>query len=315
MYSGMVAMRFALETVSGTFVQPVTADYDCELIGVGLPTFNFNNASLGIAANGSFASAGVAGGKRQVDIPEFAVQIRGSSDEAITPKWFKYAKCGGWKEETITGAKAIVFDNVPSCDTLSAEIFEIGCDGKVWITKVAGVKGNFDITAEGSNASLLGKCTGWTGKFVSRTEGTAFVPFVVTGGDAGVPQTIGMYTAKWGATVYTVATLGITAGGSITHRPANDPSGIAFSRMTGAESNLTFTGLHLLSADTVFTDALACTVNTFALEGSAGNGASYDLTMTGCQIINPSSGDVEGNAAWDVDSIYRRVEFKLKTIP
>jgi len=314
MYSGMVAMRFAVETTSGTFVQPVDADYSVELIGVGLPTFNFNNASLGIAANGSFASAGVAGGKQQVDIPEFSFQIRAASDETIAPKWYKFANCGGWKTETVGGAEAIVYDNVPDCTTLSAEIFEIGCDGKTWITKVAGVKGNFDLMAEGANGQLMGKCTGFTGKFVSRTEGTGFTPFSVVGEDSGVPQSLGMYTAKWGTTVYTVNTLGVTAGGSVTHRPANDPTGISFSRITGGESKITFSALHLLTADTIFTDALACTESSFSLEGSTGNGASFDLTATGCQIVSPSTGDVEGNAAWEADSIFRRVEFVPKTI-
>jgi len=303
----------AIEAVAGTSETIIAGDSDTIIWGEGQPTINFNNASLGKLADGTFHDAPVAGGQQTISYPDRMMSLlhATTADGSAEPKNWKYAKmCGAKVDVTATPILGLIFDGAPSCHTGTVELKNLSCNGDGVLYKGRGVRGNMTIAWDGANSPLIMTATGLTGALVSKADITGDVPYSVIGDDTSAFETAGRYVFTIGGTVYQASTGEFDAGNSVTYDPANNESGVAQAKITGREKRLKMTLTQLTAGDTIYDHAKDN--DTFDVIGTGGVGAGYDMTFTNCQLLDPSNGDVDGTTSWDVEMIVESALFLQK---
>lgn len=308
-------MVFTIEDTNGTYKLPVAGDSNIVLFGGGKPTIDFGNEVIGKLADGTMNDGPVAGKYKKIEVPEFMCEVIGSTDETIEPIWWKLGKGCGWKVEDIgAGQLALVWDGVPYCATLSGNFLSIGCGGNGYVYAGRGMKGNMSIGWEGANGVITAKVGGMVGALESTTPVTGKDPYIVTGNDTGAHQKAGMYTCTLFGAVYQVTNLTIDPAGTVAPKPKNDPSGIDHSQINAAEARVTATFLKLDTGDTILDAAENNDYSTITIAGDEALGAKFDITFEGCQILSPSTGDIDGYEGWELDMTVKRAEIANKIV-
>ena len=302
-----------LESTAGTRVEPISNDSDSIVWGDGQPTINFNNASQGKLADGTFNDATVAGGQQTITFPDRMMNLMHAGGDGTTePKNWKYPKMCGAKVDSSNIQLGLLFDGSPSCFTGSVDGKNLSCNGDGTLYKGRGCRGNIVISWDGANAPLTMTVSGLTGALVSKTDITGSSPYVVVGDDQEPFETAGRYVFTIGGTVYQASTGEFDAGNGVTYEPANNEQGVAQAKITGRDKRVKMTLTQLTAGDTIYD--LAKNNTTFDVVGTGGVGAGYDITFTNCQLLDPANGDVDGTTSWDVEMIVESALFLQKDL-
>jgi len=311
MNTNQVGTVSTIESTAGVLEPIVLADSDVILWGEGQPTINFNNASQGKLADGTFNDATVAGGQQTITFPDKMMNLLHAGGTGITePKAWKYAKYCGAKVDSSNVQLGLLVDGSPSCTTGTVESKNLSCNGDGVKYKGRGCRGNMTISWDGANAPLVMTATGLTGALAGKTDITGDVPYSVTGDDTAAFETAGRYVFTIGGTVYQASTGEFDFGNSVTYDPANNEQGVAQAKLTGRDKRLKLTLTQLTAGDTIYDIAKDNTL--FDVIGTGGVGAGYDMTFTNCQLLDPTNGDVDGTTSWDVEMIVESALFLQK---
>lgn len=302
-----------LETENGTFVQPSASDVDVLIWGEGQSTVELGNESLGSLADGGMDEAPVAGGQRTLTLPDFAFFLQhGTADDGTdVPKNYKYILAGGAHLVTDTTAD-FYFGKTQSCYTLSSEVKNLACNGDSTVRTGRGMKGNVTIGFEGANAPIIVKCSGFKGAFVDEVATTGDTTYSLVGEDVTPRELASRYTAQIDGVVYAVQMMEFTPAIEVTMDIANNESGIATGKATGMQKRLKLSVTQLTSGDIVRPNSLDNKVFDFNLVGGAN--AGFDVSFTGCELLDPSDGDIEGTSSWDLEMTVKTAYFAQKVI-
>lgn len=307
MDSNRLAVVGVLETTPGTRVEPIASDSDIVYIGSGQVVISNGIESLGKLLDGTFDDAPVAGGKKTMSVPDYMFEIKTGLTPQDEPKWYKDAKACGGKVVDYLGVSdevGILFDGTPSCNTLSINATNGECGQRGVAYKGRGMRGNFILSIDGSNAPLMAKISGMQGALVSRTELVSSPPITVVGDDKTATEVCAKYVFTLGSTVYQIHTLEFDNGNGITFEGGNSDSGVVKSKITSKDKRLKITATMLDSGDTVLEDAQNLTVyDTITLTG--GSGAGLDVVFSGCQQLDPTIGDLDGTVTWEIETIVK----------
>jgi hypothetical protein len=313
MNTNQVGTVATIEAVAGTSETIIAGDSDTIVWSEGQPTINFNNASQGKLADGTFDDATVAGGQHTITFPDKMMNLLHSGGAGTTePKSWKYPKMCGAKVDSTVAQLGLLIDGSPSCFTGTVESKNLSCNGDGVLYKGRGCRGNMTISWDGANAPLVMTATGLAGALVSKTDITGDVPYSVIGNDTSAFETAGRYVFTIGGTVYQASTGEFDFGNGVTYDPANNESGVAQAKITGRDKRLKLTLTQLTAGDTIYDLAKDNTV--FDVVGTGGVGAGYDMTFTNCQLLDPSNGDVDGTTSWDVELIVESALFLQKDL-
>jgi len=270
-----------------------------------------NNAPLGKRLDGTFDDAPVAGGQETITMPDYMIEVKPAITTDVEPKFWKDIKACGAKVIDNAGDLGLLIDGSPDCTTLSGDLLNLGCSGKAVKYKGRGMRGNVIIGWDGANAPIMATISGMQGALVGREEIASATPVTVVGEDDTFRETAAKYVITFGSNVYQVHTCEIDAGNAVTMEAGNNDSGVTTGKITGREKRLKMTMTMLDTGDTVLEDAQDHVVyDTVTIVGTGD--AGYDIPITGCELLDPSIGDVDGTTSWEVETTFKTATLQQK---
>lgn len=308
MITAQNAVVLKIETTNGTYDAPLSADHDIRLLGGGKATVTYGNEPIGKPADGTMNDGPIAGKFQKVEYPELMAEILAPVDETTEPKWYKLAKIGGYNAKTFnTTYKGLELASLPSCTTASAIFQSSGC-GKGETIKARGMKGKSVIYFDGANAVMMIKLVSMVGALQEAVSYGSVSPFTLTGNNTTAQQRAGMYIITIQGQVYQIIKLEIDSGLTIATRPKNDVSGIDYAQATAGEKRLNMTLKKLdgseVADNNIHELAVANSKGDVTILGQALVGGAYDITVTGTQLLDPSTGDADGFETFEISTTF-----------